>query len=75
MRYTIYEHPVTRMFALLPLPPRFIDGDALPIAAADRWFASHADAVAALPGLLSDPRSPEASGPGTGPSDDSGQPS
>jgi hypothetical protein len=52
MRYTIYEDPLTHRFAFLPLPNRFIDGDDLPAVAADRWFESYAEAVAALPELL-----------------------
>lgn len=52
MRYTIYEDPVTHRFAFLPLPNRFADGDEMPICAIDQWFASHAEAVAALPELL-----------------------
>ena len=52
MRYTIYEDPLTHQFALLPLPVHFLDGDELPITPTDRWFASHEEAVAALPDLL-----------------------
>jgi hypothetical protein len=52
MRYTIYEDPLTHRFAFLPLPKMFVDGDKFPIVATDRWFASHAEAVAALSELL-----------------------
>ena len=52
MKYTIYEDPRTHAFALLALPPRFVEGDRLPITAADRWFGSRAEALAALPELL-----------------------
>ena len=52
MKYTIYEDPDTHRFALVALPPRFVEGDRLPIADVDRWFASHAEAIAALPDLL-----------------------
>jgi hypothetical protein len=52
MRYTIYEDPLTHQFTLLPLPVHFLDGDELPIPPTDRWFASHEEAVAALPDLL-----------------------
>ena len=52
MKYTIYEDPLTRRFAFLALPNRFVDGDKLPIAAPDRWFDSRAEAIAALPELL-----------------------
>jgi hypothetical protein len=52
MKYTIYEDPLTRKFALLPLPSRFVDGDTLPVVTSDRWFDSHEQAVAAVPDLL-----------------------
>ena len=52
MRYTLYEDPLTHKFALLPLPSRFVEGDKLPIVAADRWFGSRVEAIAALPELL-----------------------
>jgi hypothetical protein len=52
MKYTIYEDPLTHMFALLPLPSRFVEGDELPIPATDRWFGSRVEAIAALPELL-----------------------
>jgi len=52
MRYTIYEDPLTHRFAFLPLPARFVDGDPLEIVAVGRWFASQAEAIAALPELL-----------------------
>ena len=52
MKYTIYEDPRTHTFALLALPHRFVEGDALPITDADRWFGSREEAIAALPDLL-----------------------
>jgi hypothetical protein len=52
MKYTIYEDPQTHKFMLLRLPNLFIDGDELQIFPTDQWFASHEDAVAALPDLL-----------------------
>jgi hypothetical protein len=52
MKYTIYEDPLTHKFAFIPLPARFVDGDTLLIVAANRWFGSHAEAIAALPELL-----------------------
>jgi hypothetical protein len=62
MKYTIYEDPLTHKFALVPLPARFVDGDKLPMVATDRWFDSHAEAIAALPELLNR----EECEPGTG---------
>jgi hypothetical protein len=52
MKYMLYEDPLTHRFAFLPLPNRFVDGDTLPIVGNDRWFESHAEAIAALPELL-----------------------
>jgi hypothetical protein len=52
MKYTIYEDPITHKFTLLQLPNHFLDGDELSIPPTDQWFASHEEAVAALPGLL-----------------------
>jgi hypothetical protein len=52
MRYALYEDPLTRRFAFLLLPHRFVDGDKLPLAATDRWFDSREEAVRALPELL-----------------------
>jgi len=71
MKYMIYEDPSTHRFAFLPLPSRFIDGDALPIAIADRWFDSHAEAIAALPELFDrDERERDVRADDTGPAED-----
>jgi hypothetical protein len=52
VKYLIYEDTVTHKFAFLPLPSRYDDGDALPAVVADRWFDTHAEAIAALPELF-----------------------
>ena len=52
MKYTIYEDPITRQYAHLPLPHRFLEGDPLPAVATDRWFENHEAAIAALAELL-----------------------
>ena len=52
MKYTIYEHPRTHAFALLALPRRFVEGDALPVHEVDRWFATRDEVIATLPDLL-----------------------
>jgi hypothetical protein len=52
MKYLIYEDAVTHKFAFFPLPNGFVDGDALPVVAINRWFDSHAEAIAALPELF-----------------------
>lgn len=52
MKFTIYEDPITHRFAHLPLPGRFLDGDALPKVSTDRWFETRDAAIAALSELL-----------------------
>ena len=52
MKYLIYEDAVTQKFTFLPLPNRYEYGDALPPIVADRWFDTHAEAIAALPELF-----------------------
>ena len=52
MKHTIYEDPITHRFAILRVPPRFMDGDKLPILPTDRWFSTREEAIAALPDLF-----------------------
>ena len=52
VKHTLYEHPITHKFALIRLPEKFADGDAVPILPTDRWFSTYEEAVAALPELL-----------------------
>jgi hypothetical protein len=52
MRHTIYEDPITRKFAIVRLPAKFIEGDRLPILPTARWFSTREEAVAALPELF-----------------------
>ena len=52
MKHVIYEDPATRKFALIRLPEKFADGDSLPILPTERWFATRAEAVAALSQLF-----------------------
>ncbi len=52
MKYALYEDPRTHLFTYLRLPPRFVEGDPLPEADKDCWFASHGEAVAAVAQLL-----------------------
>jgi hypothetical protein len=58
MKHTIYEDPVTRKFALIRLPPKFADGDRLPIPATTRWLDTREEAVATLPTLLDEEDEP-----------------
>lgn len=52
MKHTLYEDPKTHKFALIRLPDKFADGDALPIQPTDRWFSTREEALAALPELF-----------------------
>jgi hypothetical protein len=52
MKFAIYEDPVSRKFALVRLPNRFVCGSKLTVRPTDRWFDTHEEAVAALPELL-----------------------
>jgi hypothetical protein len=52
MKHVIYEDPISRKFALIRLPDRFVEGDKLPIPPTERWFQTYEEAVAALPELL-----------------------
>ena len=52
MRYTLYEDPRTRLFALLRVPSKFVEGDTFPDVAAERWFDTREAAIAAVPELL-----------------------
>jgi hypothetical protein len=54
MKHTIYKDPRTLQFTLVRLPEKFQDGDKLEIPPTTRWFATHEDAVAALPELLNE---------------------
>jgi hypothetical protein len=52
MKHTIYEDPVTHKFAIIRVPPKFADGDKLPVPPTERWFESREEAIAALPELF-----------------------
>jgi len=52
MKHTLYEHPTTHKFALIRLPDKFADGDALPTQPTDQWFSTREEALAALPELF-----------------------
>jgi hypothetical protein len=52
MKHTLYEHPITHRFALIRLPQKFAEGDALPILPTDKWFGTREEALQALPTLL-----------------------
>jgi len=52
MKYAVYEHPITRRFALVPLPARFVEGDAIPLTDHEQWFDTRAAAIATLRDLL-----------------------
>ena len=52
MKYAVYEHPITRKFALVPLPARFVEGDAVPLTNNEQWFITRDAAIATLRDLL-----------------------
>ena len=52
MKYAVYEHPITRKFALVRLPARFVEGDAVPLTNNERWFDSRDAAIATVRDLL-----------------------
>lgn len=52
MKHAIYEDPITHKFALVKVPPRFLEGDKLPIPPTVQWLATREEAVAALAGLF-----------------------
>jgi hypothetical protein len=52
VKHTLYEDPVTHQFALIRLPEKFIEGDALHVPPTGRWFASREEAIASLAELL-----------------------
>ena len=54
MKHTLYQDPVTRKFALLRLPRKFVEGDTLPTSPASRWFDTREAAVAALSELFNE---------------------
>lgn len=45
MKYAVHEHPTTHKFALVPLPARFVEGDAVPLTSNQQWFDTHDAAV------------------------------
>lgn len=54
MKHTIYEDPKTHKFAIVRLPPMFVEGDTLTIPLTVRWLNTREEAVAALPDLLNE---------------------
>jgi hypothetical protein len=54
MKYTIYEHPDTHHFAMIRLPVKFAQGDAIPLPSSIRWFSTREEVVANLSGLFDD---------------------
>lgn len=48
MKHALYEHPVTHRFAMIRLPPRFIDGDRMDPPPTVQWFGTREEALATL---------------------------
>ncbi len=54
MKHALFEHPVTRQFTMVRLPPRFIDGDSVVPPPGARWFGTREEALATLSSLFDD---------------------
>jgi len=54
MKYAIYEDPDTHRFAVVRLPPRFAQGDAVPLPSSIRWFQTRDEVIATLSELFDD---------------------
>ena len=54
MKYTIFEDPKTGQFAMVKLPARFVEGDAIPVPSSARWFPTHEEVLATLSELFDD---------------------
>jgi len=52
MKYTIYEDPLTHLFAFVVLPRQFVEGDEVPAVAIGRWFGSREEVTITLGSLL-----------------------
>lgn len=52
MKYAMYEDRITHEFAVIKLPPRFVEGDKLRIPPSTRWFGTRDEALATLAGLF-----------------------
>jgi hypothetical protein len=52
MKHAIYENPLTGKFALIRVPPKFAEGDKLPIPSTVQWLNTRDEVVAALSHLL-----------------------
>lgn len=54
MKYTIYEDPHTHRFAVVKLPAKFVEGDAIPVPPSVRWFQTRDEVVATLSELFNE---------------------
>ena len=52
MRHTLYEDPITRKFAVIRLPSRYVEGDKLPIPPTACWFGTRDEALVTLSQLF-----------------------
>jgi hypothetical protein len=52
MKHVIYEDRITHEFAVIRLPPGFVEGDKLPVPPSTRWFATRDEALATLASLF-----------------------
>jgi hypothetical protein len=52
MKHALYEDPVTHQFAVVRLPPRFVDGDRVIPPPRVQWFGTREEALATLSDLF-----------------------
>lgn len=52
MKHILHEHPVTHQFAVIRLPPRFIEGDRVIPPPGVQWFGTREEALATLASLF-----------------------
>jgi hypothetical protein len=52
MKHIIYEDPLRTRFAVIRLPPSFIEGDKVPVSPSTRWFSTREEALATLRALF-----------------------
>jgi hypothetical protein len=54
MKHVLFEHPVTHQFAMIKLPPSYLEGDRVVPPPGVRWFDTREQALATLSNLLDD---------------------
>ena len=52
MRHILYEDPLTHQFALIRLPAKHVEGEAVPIPRTARWFSTRQEALGTISDLF-----------------------